>query len=86
MNLKIWLIEKHMNITEFAEIIGCHRHHIYNILSGSHKPSKRLAKSIEMATKGKVKADEILSLYRPKKAPKQLDLIKDAPKKKEKNQ
>ena len=60
MKLKIYLIENHITIKDFAESIGYSRSQISNIINGASNPSKRLAETIEKATNGKVKFKELM--------------------------
>lgn len=60
MKLKIYLIENHITIKEFAERIGYSRSQVSNIINGASRPSKRLIRTIEEATNGEVKAEDLL--------------------------
>lgn len=60
MKLKIYLVMNKMTIKEFAEKVEYSRNQISNIINGTSKPSKRLAKVIEEATNGEVKAEDLL--------------------------
>lgn len=60
MKLKLYLAENRMTIKEFCEKIGYSRNQISGIVNEKLKPSIRLAKVIEEATNGEVKAEELL--------------------------
>ena len=61
MNLREYLFLKRMTVKEFSEIVECSRNHISQIINSGTKPSKRLAKDIERATNGEVKAEDLLN-------------------------
>jgi transcriptional regulator with XRE-family HTH domain len=58
--LKEYLFYKQKSITDFAEETGISRSYMNKIVLGKSKPSKFLAKFIEDATKGEVKAKDLL--------------------------
>lgn len=60
MNLKEYLFVKRMSITEFSELIDYSRTHLSGVINGQLKASKKLARAIERATNGEVKAFEVL--------------------------
>jgi transcriptional regulator with XRE-family HTH domain len=60
MELKIYLVKNRMTIKEFCEKIGYSRNQISGIINGKLRPSKRLAKVIQDATNGEVKAEDLL--------------------------
>ncbi len=60
MNLKEYLFLHRINIGDFAKRIQCNRSYFSRIVNGHLKPGKRLANDIEEATKGEVKAEELL--------------------------
>jgi ribosome-binding protein aMBF1 (putative translation factor) len=60
MELKIYLVKKRSSIKEFSEQIGYSRNQIPAVANGKYKPSNRLAKVIENATNGEVKAEDLL--------------------------
>lgn len=60
MDLREYLFRKRLTVKEFSELIDCSRTHVSAIVNNRIKPSKRLAKSIELATNGEVKAEELL--------------------------
>jgi len=61
MKLKIYLLENHITIKEFAEKIGYSRSQISNIINGTSKPSKRLINTIEEATNGLVTIKDLMA-------------------------
>jgi hypothetical protein len=60
MDLRRYLFEKKISIVDFSKTIECDRAYLSKIVNGKLKPSKRLAKDIEKATNGDVKAEELL--------------------------
>ena len=58
--LKVYLFYKNMSITAFAKLIGVSRNYIGQICLGKMTPAKFLAKEIERATNGEVKAEDLL--------------------------
>jgi len=60
MKLKIYLIENHITIKQFAERIGYSRSQISNIINGASKPSKRLVNTILEATNGLVTLKDLM--------------------------
>lgn len=63
MKLKVYLVLKKISITDFSKHLRCTRDHLSRVINGSKRASKRLAKDIEEATNGEVKAEEILQEY-----------------------
>ncbi len=63
MNLKEYLFFEGKSITKFAEELVVEKGYMNKIVNQRVKPSKRLAKDIEIATQGKVTAKEILSIW-----------------------
>ena len=59
MNLKEYLFVKKISITEFSNFMGYSRTHMSSIINGHLKPSRFMAKSIERATNGQVKAENV---------------------------
>lgn len=55
------------DVYEFADRLLISKTYLQSIAREVVKPSKRLAKLIEVQTKGKVKAEELLSLKGPLK-------------------
>ena len=56
-------IEKHnISQTDFANKVGISKTHVNLIIKGKRIPSVSLAKQIEILTKGKIRASEILGL------------------------
>ena len=60
MNLREYLFLKRMSVTEFSKMVDHSRNYISQIINGKHVPSKKLARAIERATDGEVKADELM--------------------------
>lgn len=60
MELKLYLVRNKISITDFSKKIGCHRSYLSEIVNGTKIPGKRLAKDIELATNGEIKAEELL--------------------------
>ena len=60
MKLKLYLVEKRISITDFSNKIGCSRMHLNDIVNDKRKCGKSLAKLIEIATNGDVKAEDLL--------------------------
>jgi len=60
MDLREYLFYNRMTVKQFSEKIGCSRNHISEIIHGRRIPGKRLAKDIEIATNGEVKAKNLL--------------------------
>ena len=60
MKLKLYIIENGFNVKQFAELLGCSRMHLSNIIHGRIKAGKFLAQAIENITDGAIKASDIL--------------------------
>jgi transcriptional regulator with XRE-family HTH domain len=60
MKLKDYLYHNRISIQDFADRLEYSRTHLSQIVNGQSFPSKRLAKAIEQATAGKVKAEDLL--------------------------
>jgi DNA-binding transcriptional regulator YdaS (Cro superfamily) len=60
MDLKTYFKKYNVKRKIFCEDVGIHYQHLNNILRGQRHPSAKLAKKIELATKGKVKAITLL--------------------------
>jgi transcriptional regulator with XRE-family HTH domain len=60
MELREYLFRKRMTLTSFCETINYDITYISKIMNGARKPGKHLAKMIELATNGEVKAEELL--------------------------
>ena len=58
MNLREYLFINRLTVTEFSKKVDCNRPYMSGIIHGRIKPSKRLARDIEEATNGEVKAEE----------------------------
>ncbi len=60
MDLREYLFRNRLTVKGFSDKIDCSRNHLSSIIHGRFKPSKRLAKDIELATNGEVKAEDLL--------------------------
>ena len=60
MKLKDYLYYNEISIQDFADNLEYSRTHLSQIVNGQSNPSKRLAKAIELQTKGQVTAKELL--------------------------
>jgi DNA-binding transcriptional regulator YdaS (Cro superfamily) len=60
MELKVWLVRHKRKIKDFADELGITRTHLGEIMSGRRNISRSLAKFIELATNGDVKAEDLL--------------------------
>lgn len=67
MDLRTYLFQKRISLTDFAKTLGCSRVHLTLVANGQREPSLMLAKSIERATNQEVTAEELL---------KNIDLLK----------
>jgi plasmid maintenance system antidote protein VapI len=61
VNLRDYLYHNRISVTEFAKNIDYSRGHLTSIINGKLRPSKKLARQIEKATNGEVKAEELLN-------------------------
>ena len=61
MTLKEWLFKSRLTITDFANILGMSRPYLGQIVAGTKKPSRWLAKEISGHTYGLVSVDEIMN-------------------------
>lgn len=64
MELRVYLAKQRVTIKDFCEKIGYSRNQISGIINERYRPSARLAKLIEEATNGEVKADELLKQHK----------------------
>lgn len=60
MDLRIYLFKNKITIKDFAELLGCSRTHLGEIIHGRRKIGSSLAQLIEIKTNGEVKAEELL--------------------------
>jgi DNA-binding transcriptional regulator YdaS (Cro superfamily) len=60
MELRVYLFQKRISVTDFSKSLGCSRIHLSEIVNGRRIPSLLLAKAIERATNGEVTAEELL--------------------------
>lgn len=85
MDLPTYLFLNKISKVKFADRVGIHRLYLHHILAGRARPSVRLAKRMEKATFGKVKAEDILSICSSEidrrcgilDDPRQLDMLKE---------
>lgn len=68
MDLYVYLAMKRISVTDFAKKLMVSRSYFNQIVVGRMKPSKRLAKDIEEATKGEVTVEELLHTEIQKKS------------------
>jgi DNA-binding transcriptional regulator YdaS (Cro superfamily) len=61
MGLKEYMLRKNINIKELADLVGCSRTYMGQIIAEKKKPARRVIKEIVDATKGKVTVEEILN-------------------------
>jgi DNA-binding XRE family transcriptional regulator len=62
MQVKNYIEKYNISQTDFANKIGISKTHVNLIIKGKRIPSVNLAKKIELLTKGKIRASEILGL------------------------
>ncbi len=60
MEIKEYLFRNDMSIKRLADIIECHPAYLGAVKRKEKKPGKKLARQIERATNGDVKAKELL--------------------------
>ncbi len=60
MDLREYLFFNKITQSKFSEDIQCTRSYLSGIIHKKIKPSKRLAKSIEIVTNGEVKVEDLL--------------------------
>jgi hypothetical protein len=60
MDLREYLFKNRLKVTDFAKIIGYERGYINKVVNGLMIPGRKLAESIEKATNGEVKAEDLL--------------------------
>ena len=61
MKLREWLLARGIKQSEFAETINIGRAHLSCIISGHRKSGRKTALSIEKATEGAIKAEDVIS-------------------------
>lgn len=76
MDLREYLFRKKMSVAQFGRNINYAPGYISRIIHNKKKPGKKLAKIIEKATDGEVKADELIRKYEQENNPEQ-QIIKD---------
>lgn len=60
MRLREYLKENMLTAVEFAEIINYNRNTLTELMNGRRKAGRKLVNAIILATRGKVKKDELL--------------------------
>ena len=60
MKLREYLVKKNLTIEGFAQVIGCSRQTIHNLMSGRNRPSIDLMIAIERETKRKVRIEDFI--------------------------
>jgi transcriptional regulator with XRE-family HTH domain len=60
MDLRTYLFQKRLSVTDFSDKLGCSRIHLSGVVNGKRIPSLLLAKSIEKFTNGEVTVEELL--------------------------
>ena len=60
MELKEYIKESKINMTEFGDLVGCNQSYISLLCQKKRRPSPGLALEIEKATDGKVTVMELL--------------------------
>lgn len=60
MDLREYLFYNRITIKKFSETVECTRTHLSEIIHGRRSASRRLAKDIEKATDGQVKAKDLI--------------------------
>lgn len=61
MDLREYLFKNRMTLVEFSRVVDFNRDHLSRVMHGRKRPSKKLARIIEKATNGHVKAQELLN-------------------------
>lgn len=67
MNLEEFIGKRHVNVTKLAESIGYSRVHVQGVINGKYRAGKKLIKALEIASDGKIKAEDLLKVYKGKK-------------------
>lgn len=60
MDLRTWLFQNHMKVTDFANLLSVHRTYVHLWISGKRKPHKKILSKISEMTMGKVSSFEDL--------------------------
>ena len=64
MRLKEYLFRNNIKVTTFARRIDVNRNYLNRIVLGHVRPGRFLAQTIELATNGNVKVQELLSIQK----------------------
>ena len=59
MTLRDYLYKNNLSIDDFARTIQYHRNYVSRIMRGMHTPSDRFIFSVDVATKGQIKEENI---------------------------
>lgn len=60
MDLRTYLFLKNMTLKSFSETLNYSTAQISQVMHGRRKPGRKLARLIEQATNGEIKAEELL--------------------------
>ncbi len=60
MWLKEWLFKKNITVVDFAKTLGISREMLSSVISGRIRGSAKIAKSIEVHTKGAITMEDVL--------------------------
>jgi len=63
-NLTDYLYWNKLSITDFSKKVDCTRTYLSSIINGRQVPSRRMARDIERATDGAIKAEDLLKIGR----------------------
>lgn len=61
MDIREYLFTKDMTLENFSKILDCHPGYMSRVKRKAVKPGRKLARHIEKATEGAVKADYLLN-------------------------
>lgn len=60
--LQRWLVDQKMTMKAFAKELGCDPHYLSAVASGKRVPSTRMARHMELLTKGAITARALLGV------------------------
>lgn len=66
MKIRIYLLKKGLTIKQFAESIDFEPSYIAAIARGKVKAGRKVARIIEKATEGEIKAEEVIAIFTEK--------------------
>lgn len=72
MDLREYLFRKRLTQVEFAEKIGYTRDYVSQVVNGKKIPGKKMAKRVEVETKGAVKVKDLIKSKKRKDKQKNL--------------